>query len=490
MLKSTNQVATNRYQLEIEISAQDFAGALTKAFAKNAKKLNVPGFRKGKAPRGIIEKFYGEDVFYEEALNLLYPDAVDAAVKESGLDVIEDKVDFDLVSIGKEEGVVFKVTMTTKPEVTLGEYKGLKAGRPASEVEESEIDAEIERLRDRNSRLVSVEGRQAQIGDTVVIDFEGLLDGVAFDGGTAQGYSLELGKGQFIPGFEDQIAGHGIGDEFDVNVTFPEDYGSEELAGKPAVFKVKLHEIKETEKPELDDEFAKDVSEFDTLAELREDFKKKIGERKTKAADDAVESQLIDQLLEGFVAEIPDAMIQHRIDDSVRDFGYRLQSQGLDLDTYIQYMGGDRDAFRDSFREGAEKQVKVRLALEKVAALEAIEVSDEDLEAEYAKYAENYRMEVDQIKKAIPAEELKKDLAVGKAIDLIKETAVITEGLPERKEEAPKASKAKTAKKPAKAKADESEKKADEAAEEAPKAQKKQAAKKTAAKKTESESAE
>ena len=275
-LKETKNVATNRQELTITIDGEKFREAIKEAYKKNVKKINVPGFRKGKAPLHIIETYYGAEVFFEDALNLLYNDVVEEAITESGLKVINDKMDFDMVSISKEDGVEFKVTVTTYPEITLGEYKGLKAEKVIAKVEDSEIDAQINAMADRNARMVAVEDRAAAMGDTVVIDFEGFKDGVAFDGGKAEGHTLELGSGQFIPGFEDQIVGHNIGDEFDIVVTFPEEYGAEDLAGKEATFKIKLHEIKLRELPEIDDEFAKDVSEFDTLDALKADLKAKI----------------------------------------------------------------------------------------------------------------------------------------------------------------------------------------------------------------------
>ena len=367
----------------------------------------------------------GPGVFYEDAVNDLYPTALDEAINESGYEYVEDKIDLDVVSVGKEEGLVFKAVITVKPEVEVGEYKGLKADKKVEEVTDADVDKEVEKLQDRNSRLVAVEGRAAENGDTVTFDFEGFVDDKAFDGGKAENYTLTLGSGQFIPGFEDQLAGKNTDDEFDVNVTFPEDYNAEELAGKPAVFKCKLHEIKTRELPELNDEFAKDVSEFDTLDELKNDLKDKLQHQREHAAEDAFESQLLEQLVSGLKAEIPEAMFERRVDESVREFEYRLQSQGLNLDTYLQYTGMDMDAFRKGFREQAEKQVKIRLVLEKIAALEEIAPTEEELDAEFAKLAEQYKMDVEKVKAFIPAKELSKDLAVGKAMDMVKETAVV-----------------------------------------------------------------
>lgn len=426
-LKETKKIDTNRHQLEITVDGEKFREAIAEAYKKNGKKINVPGFRKGKAPLHLIEKYYGSEIFFEDALNLLYNDLVEDAIKDSGLKVINDKMDFEMVSISKEDGVDFKVSVTTYPEIEIGEYKGLKAEKTAVKVTPEEVEAEVNSMAERNARMVSVEDRAAQNGDTVIIDFEGFTDGVAFDGGKAEGHALTLGSGQFIPGFEDQIVGKNIGDEFDVNVTFPEDYGADDLAGKPAVFKVKLHEIKVRELPTVDDEFAKDVSEFDTLDELKADLEKKALERKTKAADEAVENALVQQIVDSIKGEIPEAMYENRLEQLTEDFAYRLQSQGLNLETYLKYTNSNIDEFKKSFRPQAEGQVKFRLALEKIVELENITPSDEELEAEFAKLAEGYGVEVEKVKAVIPAEEISKDVAVGKAIDLVKENAVITE---------------------------------------------------------------
>lgn len=436
-LKETKKIGTNRHQLEITVDGEKFREAIREAYKRNCKKINVPGFRRGKAPLHIIETYYGAEIFFEDALNLLYNDLVEDAITESGLKVINDKMDFEMVSISKEDGACFKVSVTTYPEIEIGEYKGLKAEKAVARVEAAEVNAEVNAMAERNSRMIAVEDRAAAKDDTVIIDFEGFVDGVAFDGGKAEGHSLVLGSGQFIPGFEDQIIGKSIGEEFDVNVTFPEDYGAKELAGKPAVFKVKLHEIKVKEMPTVDDEFAKDVSEFDTLKELKADIKKKALERKQKAADEAVENALVQQIVDSIKGEIPEAMFENRLEQCVEDFAYRLQSQGLDLETYLKYTGSTIEDFKKSFRPQAEMQVKYRLALEKIVELEAITPDEKDMEAEYAKLAENYGVELEKVKASIPAEELAKDVAVGKAIDLVKESAVITEVDEKAKEKAP-----------------------------------------------------
>ena len=425
------------------------------AYRKNGKNINVPGFRKGKAPLSFVEKYYGSEIFFEDALNLLYSDAVEGAINESGLKVIDDKMDFEMVSISKEDGVDFKVSVTTYPEISLKAYKGLKAEKQPVKVDAAEVNAQVKAMAERNARMVSIEDRAAKKGDTVVIDFEGFVDGVAFDGGKAEGHSLELGSGQFIPGFEDQIIGKNIGDEFDINVTFPEEYGAENLAGKPAVFKIKLHEIKVRELPAIDDEFAKDVSEFDTLKELKADLKKKALERKKNAAEEAVENDLVQQIVDGIEGEIPEAMFENRLNQSVEEFAYRLQSQGMDMQTYLKYTGGSIDDFKKSFRPQAEMQVKYRLALEKIVELEGITADEESIEAEYKKLAEGYGVDIEQVKAAIPQTELEKDVAVGKAIDFVKANAVITEAAAEAEEKKAPAKKTTTAKKTTAKKAEE-----------------------------------
>lgn len=423
-LKTANKVDTNRVELEVEVDAEAFEKAVSKAYKKNIVKMNVPGFRKGKAPRHLVEKLYGTGVFYEDAVNDLYPSALDDAIKESGYEYVEDKIDLNVVSVGKE-GLDFKATVTVKPEVEVGEYKGLKADKTVEAVTDKDVDDELAKLQERNSRLVDTKDRPAQMGDTVNFDFDGYVDDKAFDGGKAENYSLTLGSNQFIPGFEDQLVGKSTDEEFDVNVTFPEDYQEKTLAGKPAVFKCKMHEIKTKELPELNDDFAKDVSEFDTLEDLKADLKKKLEKQKEDIAEDKFETQLLDQLMAGLKAEIPEAMYERRIDDDVREFEYRLQQQGINIDMYLKYTGMDMDAFRKGFREQAEKQVKIRLALEKIASLENIEATDEELDKEYAKYAEQYKIDVEKVKAFISKKDLSKDLTVGKAMDLVKDSAVV-----------------------------------------------------------------
>ena len=425
-LKNATKKENNRVELEVEVDAAAFGAAVDAAYKKDVKKMSIPGFRKGKAPRALIEKEYGSGVFYETAMNDVYPTALDEAIKASGYEYVEDKIDLDVVSVGPE-GLVFKATITVKPEVTLEGYKGIKATKQAVKVTDEDIAAELKRLQERNARMVSVDERAAEMGDTVTFDFEGFVDGEPFDGGKAENHALELGSGQFIPGFEEQLVGAKVDDELDVNVTFPEDYHAKELAGKAAVFKCKIHKLEKKELPAVDDDLIKDGTDFDTVEEFKEDAKKRLTEQRTKAADDAVEEQLVDGLIACMKADIPEAMIENTINDRIQDFAYRLQAQGLSMEMYLQYTGMDQKAFRDGFREQAEKQVKVRLALETVAKLENIEATEEDIEAEYAKFAEQYQMEVEKVKAAIPASALTKDLAVSKAMDWIKANAAITE---------------------------------------------------------------
>ena len=384
----------------------------------------MPGFRRGKAPRSIVEKYYGKGVFYEDAVNMLYPEAYENAVKESGIEPVS-RADVEVVKLD-DDGFVFKAKVTVKPEVEVGEYKGLKATKKVKAVTDADVDGEVERVRNRNARLITVEDRPAQKGDIAVIDYDGSIDGVPFQGGKAEKQNLELGSGQFIEGFEDQVVGHKAGDEFSVNVTFPQDYGAKELAGKAAVFQVKLHEIQKRELPAVDDEFAKDVSEFDTLAEYKDDIRHHLEERYDHEAQDDVENQLIDQVISGMKAEIPEVMYENSVDSFVTDFDYRLQSQGLNLQTYLKYTGMEMDAFRKTFREQAERQVKVRLALEKIADLEHFEATDADMEKELKKLADQYHIDVEKAKKAIREKDVKADIVVNKAVDLIRDSAQVT----------------------------------------------------------------
>ena len=443
-LKSSNKVDTNVWELEVSVDGDTFKDAVTKAYLKQRKNITIPGFRKGKAPRAFIEKYYGEGVFYEDALEAIYPDAVASAIEEAKLEPVDTPYDLEI-----PDGVTMKFKVTVKPEVELGEYKGLKATKKSTKVTADEVKAELARMQEQNSTVSDVDDRAVKKNDIVVIDFEGFVDGKAFEGGKAEKYELTIGSNQFIPGFEDQIIGHKIGDKFDVNVKFPEDYQAD-LASKDAVFKIKLHGIKVKDVPALDDEFAKDVSEFDTLDELKKDIKKQLEKRKNDDAENELHNTLLEEVAKGIKAEIPEAMIEKTIDDDVNEYSYRLQSQGLKLETYLKYTGMDMKGFREGFKERAETQVRLNLALEKIIEKEKIEVTEEDIEAEYKKYADAYNMDIDTIKKAVSAESLKPELASRKAIDLIVDSAVVTEEKAAKKTAEKKpATKKTTAKKPA-----------------------------------------
>lgn len=423
-LKSTNNVATNKYELEIEISPEVFEEAVNKAYLRSKNRLNVPGFRKGKAPRKLIEKTYGESFFYEDAVNLIYADEVNKAVEESGLELVA-RPEVEILEVGKDVGVKMKAKVTTKPEVEIKDYKGIEVEKTVNAVTEEDIQRQADQLREKNVRIITIDDRAAENGDEVVIDFEGFKDDVAFEGGKAEDHHLELGSGQFIPGFEDQIVGHNAGDEFDINVTFPEDYSMKELAGAPAVFKIKLKSISKKELPELDDELIKDTTDFNTVDEYKEDVKKKLEEANEKSADAKVEADIFDKVIDSLSGEIPQEMYDNRVDEMVTELEQRLAPQGIPLDLYMQFTGQNMDTIKKGYAEQAEKQVKLRLALEKIAEIENIEVADDELEAEFNKLAETYKMEVEQVKSLIITEDLKRDLAVGKAADLVKESAVI-----------------------------------------------------------------
>ncbi len=432
-LISCEKLEKSMVELQFSIDADTFKAAVNTAFKREGKKYSVPGFRKGKAPRAMMEKMYGADIFHYDAINDLFPENYEAAVKEANIEVV-GRPEPEVVSMNETDGAVLKVKVAVKPEITLGDYAGLNVTKKVKTADEAAVDAEIKRMQDRNGRLLTREGK-AENGDTVDIDFEGFVDGKAFEGGKAEHYSLVLGSGSFIPGFEDQVVGHAAGEEFDVNVKFPEQYQAEELAGKDATFKIKLHEVKYKELPALDDDFAKDVSEYDTLDELKDSIRKGIQANLDRQADQQVENDLIEQVVNGMQGEIPQAMYDARVDELVQDFQYRIAQQGLKLEQYLQYMGMTMDQFKAQFAEQAEKQVKMRLAMEAIVAKEGIEASDEEFENEVKRIADAYKMDVDKVKSIVDEKAVKADLAVNKAIDFVKEKANVTEEAEEAKKE-------------------------------------------------------
>ena len=425
MAIKAKQLEKNKYEFSFTIEKPVFDAEIEKVYRKNAPKMNIPGFRRGKAPRHIIEKMYGATVFYDEALDNLLPEAYEKALGETKLEAVS-RPELDIVSID-DNGVCLKAAVWVKPEVEISEYKGITVDREAVIVTEEDILKEIDLTRERNARMLTVEDRAAADGDTAVIDFEGFVDGVAFEGGKGENYSLRLGSGSFIPGFEDQVIGHKTGADLDINVTCPEEYGAENLAGKAAVFKIKLREIKVKELPVLDDEFVKDVSEFNTVDEYKEDVKKHLTERREAQEDNKVENALINALLENTTVDIPQCMIDNEVDGYVRDYEYRLRSQGGSLDMYFKYTGMTMEQLRENFKADAEKQVKTRLALGKVAKSEKLKALKKDLDAEYKKIASGYNVDVETVKTSIPAESISEDIVLRKAVDFIKENAVINQ---------------------------------------------------------------
>ncbi len=423
-LIKTENIEKNRYELQIAVDSAKFNAAVSAVYHKQAKNITVPGFRKGKAPRAIIEKMYGTGVFYEDAINDLIPEAYTEALAEAKLDVV-GQPEFDVVSID-ENGLVLSAKVYVKPEVEIKDYLGIKVEKEVAPVTDEDVEREIKMVQERNSREIEVTDRAAEMGDTTVIDFEGFCDGVAFEGGKGTDYALKLGSGSFIPGFEEQIVGKSIGEEFDVNVTFPEEYHAADLAGKPSVFKVTIHSITKVELPELDDEFAKDVSEFDTIDEYKSDIKAKIAKRNEASATAAMQDKLVEALIEKLEADIPEPMFVAEVENFVRDYDTRLRSQGLDLNTYFKYTGLTLDALREQMRPQAERQVKARLALEKIAELEKIEVSEEDINAEYQNIASAYNVDLEQVKASIDSEAIAADMKVQKAMELVTEKAEVT----------------------------------------------------------------
>ncbi len=425
MSVQVEKLEKNMAKLTIEASAEEFEAAMQKAYLKNKNKINIQGFRKGKAPRIMIEKMYGPGVFYEDAANEIIPEAYSKAAEESGLEIVS-RPEIDVTQIEKGKSFIFTATVAVKPEVTLGEYKGLEYNAEPVEVTEEDLAAELKRVQEQNSRTVTVEDRAVENGDITTIDYEGFVDGTPFEGGKAENQELVIGSHSFIDTFEEQLVGKNIGEEVEVNVTFPEEYHAKELAGKPAVFKVKVNGIKVKELPELDDEFASDVSDFDTMDEYKEDVKKKLLEKKEKEAKTAKENALVEKAIENAQMEIPDAMIETQARQMVDDFAQRLQMQGLSMQQYMQYTGMDVAKMVEQMKPQAEKRIKTRLVLEKIAETESVEVTDEEINAEIEKMASAYKMEADKLKEYMgdaEKENMKKDLAVQKAVDLLMESA-------------------------------------------------------------------
>ena len=414
----------NKLTVNVEVEKEVFEAGISKAYLKNRKYITVPGFRKGKAPRKMIENLYGAEVFHTDAVEEIFPDVYKEAVTDQGWKTVGQPSVTDM-KVREDKSLELTIEVELYPEVELGQYKGVEAPKAAVTVSDEEVEAELDRKANEVARIVTVE-RPAQEGDTVVIDYKGLKDGVPFDGGSAEGYELRLGSHSFIPGFEDQLIGAVAGDEKALNVTFPADYHAKELAGAPVVFEVKVHEVKETQVPAKDDELAKDVSEFDTLAELKEDLRKNIETRKEEEASRAFESALMEKVAEAAKLELPSAMIEEEVDAELQNFDYQLRSQGMSLEQYSKMLGGDLSGFRSSIRPSAEKQVKLRVVLNAIAEAEGFEVSEEELNAEYAKLAEQYGMDVEKLKPMIPQTDVVTDLKVRKARDLVLAEAVAT----------------------------------------------------------------
>lgn len=426
-LNETQKVDTNLYELNITVDGEQYAKALDASFKKNAAKLNIPGFRKGKAPKSIVYKMVGESYFYEDAINSSYGEAYEEALKESGLEAVA----YPEVELKDVDGThyTFVAKVTVKPEVTLGEYKGLKAERESDKVTDADVETELNAMADRNARMGEApEGAKAEMGDTAVIDYEGFVGDVAFEGGKGEDHPLSLGSGQFIPGFEEGVVGHKVGESFDVNVTFPTEYHSEELAGKDATFKVTIKELKRKELPTLDDEFAKDVSEFDTLEELKKDLTEKMAAEKKDQADSKMENDLLEQAVKNMTVEIPTVMFENKAQDMVEEFGYRLQTQGMNMDMYMKYTGTTPEGTEPpQFMPQAEAQVRTTLLLEKIAEVENIEITEEDINGEYDRMVKDYGMELDKVKSIVPVEEIKRQLTIQKAAKVITDSAVVTQ---------------------------------------------------------------
>ena len=420
---STKLEEANKFELEITVDGEVFKNAVNKVYKKQVKSINIPGFRKGKAPKHIIEKMYGKEVFYDDAMQDCYPEALEAAAKEADVKIVAVET-LEAIDVN-DDGFTFKATIIVEPEVEVANYSGIEVEKNSTEVTDELINEEIEKVRERNSRMITVEDRAAEDGDIAVIDFEGFLDGEAFEGGKGENFNLKLGSGQFIPGFEEQIVGHKADEEFSINVTYPEDYQAEELKGKAAEFKIKLHEIKVKELPEVDDEFVKDVSDKETLDEYKAELSEQIKSRLENEAERDVDNKLIDAVIENMSGDVPEAMYDNQVNDMLREFDMRLRSQGMDMATYLQYTGMDADAVKAMYKPEAEKRVKLRLALQAIAKKENLTADENDIENEYNKLAEAYKMDVEKVKAAISAEGLAEDIMVDKAMQFVRDNAVV-----------------------------------------------------------------
>ncbi|MDO5406935.1 MAG: trigger factor [Eubacteriales bacterium] len=421
MSLQVEKLEKNMAKLTVEVPAEQFEAALKTSFNKNKSKFNIPGFRKGKAPQAMVEKMYGEGVLYEDAIDVILEETYPDAAKESGLDIVS-RPEIGVEQIEKGKAFIYTATVAVKPEVTLGEYKGIEVEKAKPEVTDADIEAELKKVQEQNSRMITVEDRAVENGDQTVIDFDGSVDGVPFEGGKAEDYPLTIGSHSFIDTFEDQIVGKNIGEEFDVNVTFPEDYHATELAGKPAVFKVKVKEIKVKELPELNDEFAGEVSEFETLDEYKADIKAKLAETKQQQATTENENNVVEKVVANAAMEIPEPMIDQQVNNMIEDYARRMQSQGISLEQYMQFTGMTAEKLQEQMRPQAERRIRTRLVLEAVVAAEKIEVAEEAVEAEFAKMAENYKMEVEQIKSIMGETglaQMKEDMAVQEAVDFL-----------------------------------------------------------------------
>lgn len=425
VLKSHQKVADNRYELEISIEPDIFQSEIDKVYKRKKSKISIPGFRKGKAPKSFIEKYYGEGIFYEDAINNLYFDAVQEGLKQLNLEFVNDKIDFDIVKVGKEDGLIFKVKVTTMPDVKIDNYKGIEYKKESAEVTDEDIENRMKKVQKDNGRLVTVSDRPAKMTDTVVIDFKGTADGGLFDGGTAEDYTLELGSGKFVPGFEEQIVGHSAGEKFNIQVKFPNDYHVPNMQGKDVNFEINLKSIKELELPDIDDEFVKDISEFDTLEEYKADLVKHIAKDKEKAVEQKIDNQIFDKLVELVEVIVPDALIKEEAQKYIDELKHNIQNQGIPFEEFMKYTGDSIENFQKQYWKPAEKSVKLRLALNKIVELENIEASDEEIDNEYEKIAKNYKMEVNKLKKIFDRSIIKNDILNAKALKLIKDNAVV-----------------------------------------------------------------